>query len=49
MDSLRNQDQLEMINIQDHAAKLRSAEELGSNLVATLNDTEKSIIGNIRG
>jgi hypothetical protein len=48
MDSLRHEDSLDMIRIQDLASKLDQAERLGSNLISILNDSDKSVIANIR-
>lgn len=48
MDSLRHEDSLQMINIQNLASKLDQADRLGSNLISVLNDADKSVISNIR-
>jgi hypothetical protein len=48
IDSLQHEDSLQMINIQNLASKLDQADRLGSNLIAVLNDANKSVISNIR-
>jgi hypothetical protein len=48
IDEYRKADEMGMIEIQDQVSKLQQTQQLASNLISVLNDTNKSIIGNIR-
>lgn len=48
IDEYRKADEMGMIEIQDQVSKLQQTQQLASNLISVLNDTNKSVIGNIR-
>jgi hypothetical protein len=48
-DFLSQQDQLAMIQIQELNGKVNQSEQLVSNLLASQNETQRAVIGNIRG
>jgi hypothetical protein len=48
IDDYRKDDEMGMIEIQDQVSKLQQTQQLASNLISVLNETNKSIVGNIR-
>lgn len=49
IDAIGETNQMGLISIQDLSSKLQQAQQLGSNLVSAINQTQMAIINNIRG